>query len=166
MPCKKCKTLDRKKLPILYTLWETSAQTIPGSADGAGASGSGDIRAGQLAGSCKQRAETISGEFNSQDVANTLWAFATMGRKPGEWMMGQLERRAEAISGEFNSQDVANTRGKCAFSHAPFGCSQQFCLLFGLGMRNSFFVMRHRGEPGPAASRQHLCSQGRSWVVV
>ena len=31
----------------------------------------------------EHRAETISGEFNSQAVANTLWVFATMGRKPG-----------------------------------------------------------------------------------
>jgi hypothetical protein len=57
----------------------------------------------------ERRAEAISGKFNSQEVANTLWAFATMGRKPGERMMGQLEGRAEAISGEFNSQEVANT---------------------------------------------------------
>ena len=55
------------------------------------------------------RAEAISGEFNSQDVANTLWAFATMGRKPGERLMGQLEGRAEAISGEFNAQAVTTT---------------------------------------------------------
>jgi hypothetical protein len=57
----------------------------------------------------ERRAEAISGEFNSQNVANTLWAFATMGTKPGKRMMGQLERRAETISGEFNSQEVANT---------------------------------------------------------
>jgi uncharacterized alpha-E superfamily protein len=57
----------------------------------------------------ERRAEAISGEFNSQNVANTLWAFATMGKKPGERMMGQLERRAEAISGEFTAQEVANT---------------------------------------------------------
>ncbi len=60
---------------------------------------------GQLEG----RAEAISGEFNSREVANMLWAYATMGRKPGERMMGQLEGRVEAISGEFNSRDVANT---------------------------------------------------------
>jgi hypothetical protein len=30
----------------------------------------------------EQRAEAISGEYNSQNVANTLWAFATMGTKP------------------------------------------------------------------------------------
>ena len=39
----------------------------------------------------EQWAEEISGEFSSQDVANTLWAFETMGRKPGDRMMGQLE---------------------------------------------------------------------------
>jgi hypothetical protein len=55
------------------------------------------------------RAEAISGEFNSQAIANTMWAFATFGMKPGERLMGQLERRAEAISGQFNSQNIANT---------------------------------------------------------
>jgi hypothetical protein len=59
-------------------------------------------------GQLERRAEEISGEFNSQAIANTLWAFATMGEKPGELLMGQLERRAEEISGEFNSQHVAN----------------------------------------------------------
>jgi hypothetical protein len=41
---------------------------------------------------------TLSVE-DSQEVTNTLWAFATWGAKPVERMMGQLERRAEAISG-------------------------------------------------------------------
>jgi hypothetical protein len=62
-----------------------------------------------MMGQLERWAETISGEFNSQDVANTLWVYATMGTKPGARMMGQLERRAEVISGDFNSQDVANT---------------------------------------------------------
>jgi hypothetical protein len=60
-------------------------------------------------GQLERRAEAISGEFNSQDISNTLWAFATMGAKPGESVMGQLERRAEVISGEFTPQDIANT---------------------------------------------------------
>ena len=30
------------------------------------------------------RAEALAGTFNAQDVANTLWAYATMGRGPGE----------------------------------------------------------------------------------
>jgi hypothetical protein len=61
------------------------------------------------------RAEEISGEFNSQAVANTLWAYATMGRKPGERVMGLLEGRAEAISGEFNSRALANTQWSDSF---------------------------------------------------
>ena len=31
----------------------------------------------------ERRGEAISAEFNSQAVANTLWAYATLGRKPG-----------------------------------------------------------------------------------
>ena len=38
----------------------------------------------RMMGQLERRAETISGEFNSQAVANTLWVFATMGTKPGE----------------------------------------------------------------------------------
>jgi hypothetical protein len=57
-----------------------------------------------LMGQMQGRAEAISGQFNSQHVANTLWAYATMGKKPGERILGQLEGRAEATSGELNSQ--------------------------------------------------------------
>ena len=57
----------------------------------------------------ERRAEAISGEFNSQNVAyTTQWAFATMGRKLGKHVKGQLERRAEAISGEFQPQEVTS----------------------------------------------------------
>jgi hypothetical protein len=62
-----------------------------------------------MMGQLERRVEAISGEFNSQAVANTLWAYATIGTKPGERMMRQLERRSEVISGEFSSQHVANT---------------------------------------------------------
>jgi len=44
----------------------------------------GGLNEGQL----ERRAEAISGEFNAQSVANTLWAFATMGTKPGDRVMG------------------------------------------------------------------------------
>jgi hypothetical protein len=79
-----------------------------GADDGAAGVATGDdIRGVQLAGGCKHavgvcddgdkaggadwRTETISEEFNSEEVANTLWAFVTMGTKPGERMMEQLE---------------------------------------------------------------------------
>ena len=47
------------------------------------------------------RAEAVSGTFNAQDMANTLWAYATMGRKPGAGLMRELEGRAEALAGTF-----------------------------------------------------------------
>jgi hypothetical protein len=56
----------------------------------------------------ERAAEAISGEFNTQEVANMLWAYATMEEKLGEVLMGQLEWRAEEISEEFNSQAIAN----------------------------------------------------------
>jgi hypothetical protein len=34
--------------------------------------------------------EEISGKFNSQNVANALWAYLTMWKKPGELLMGTL----------------------------------------------------------------------------
>ena len=37
-------------------------------------------------------------QFNSKNVANTLWALATMGTKPGERIMGPLEAVTDAIS--------------------------------------------------------------------
>jgi hypothetical protein len=55
------------------------------------------------------RAEALAGTFNAQGVANTLWAYATMGREPGAGVMRGLEGRAEALAGTFNAQDVANT---------------------------------------------------------
>ena len=55
------------------------------------------------------RAEALAGTFNAQDVANTLWAYATMGRAPGAGLMRELEGRAEALAGTFNAQDVANS---------------------------------------------------------
>jgi hypothetical protein len=61
----------------------------------------------------QRRAEAVSGEFNSQAIANTLWAFATVGRQPGERMMRQLERRAEAISRDFNSLQLGQKNHLC-----------------------------------------------------
>ena len=53
--------------------------------------------------------EGQAGTFKAQEVANTLWAYATMGRVPEEGLMGKLEGRAEALAGTFKAQDVANT---------------------------------------------------------
>jgi hypothetical protein len=42
-------------------------------------------------------------------VANTLWAYAKMGREPGERVMMLLEGRVGEVVREYNAQDVANT---------------------------------------------------------
>ena len=55
------------------------------------------------------RAEALAGTFNAQDVANTLWAYATMGQEPEAGLMRALEGRAEALAGMFNAQGVENT---------------------------------------------------------
>jgi hypothetical protein len=39
----------------------------------------------------ERRAQVISGEYSSLGIANTLWAFATLGAKMGEQLMLQLE---------------------------------------------------------------------------
>ena len=57
----------------------------------------------------EERAEALAGTFTAQGVANTLWAYATMGREPGTGVMRVLEGQAEALAGTFNSQEVANT---------------------------------------------------------
>jgi hypothetical protein len=51
----------------------------------------------------------VAGTFNAQGVANTLWAYATMGREPGAGLMRVQEGRAVAVAGTFNEQNVANT---------------------------------------------------------
>ena len=57
------------------------------------------------------------GTFSAQGVTNTLWAYATMRREPGEGLMRALEWRAEALAGTFNAQNVANTLwAACVFS--------------------------------------------------
>ena len=51
-------------------------------------------------------AQAISGDFRPQNVADTLWAYAKMGREPRERLMGLMEERAEAM---FTSLSVSDT---------------------------------------------------------
>jgi hypothetical protein len=57
----------------------------------------------RLIGLLERWAEAISGEFNSQEVANTLWEYATMGMQPGEGLFGNLDEQMNIISHEFIS---------------------------------------------------------------
>ena len=56
-----------------------------------------------------RRARDTAEAFNPQNVANTLWALATMGEKPERELLGALLRRARDTAEAFNPQGVANT---------------------------------------------------------
>ena len=70
----------------------------------------------------EERAGALAASFNAQNLANTLWAYATMGRAPGTGVMRELEGRAEAVAGSFNAQDVANTLWAYATMGREPGC--------------------------------------------
>ncbi len=55
------------------------------------------------------RAEAVAATFNTQNVANTLWVYATMGLALGAGLMRVLEGRAEVLAGTFIAPNVANT---------------------------------------------------------
>ena len=49
------------------------------------------------------RAEAISlGEFKPQGVANTVWAYVTLGMPPGEGLLDKLDEQVERLANEFN----------------------------------------------------------------
>ena len=50
------------------------------------------------------------GDGKTAAHANTLWAYATMGREPGAGVMRELEGRAEAVAGTSNAQNVEMRR--------------------------------------------------------
>jgi hypothetical protein len=52
----------------------------------------------------ERRAEAISGVFNSQAVANTLWAFVTMGAKPIE---------DDGAAGAAGGDDIRTLQTRC-----------------------------------------------------
>ena len=55
-----------------------------------------------------RRAVACAGEFKPQDVANLMWALATLGTEPGAELGLAMSRRAVACAGEFKPQEVAN----------------------------------------------------------
>jgi hypothetical protein len=71
----------------------------------------------QLVQKLMAKATTVSQSFKPQEVANTVWALATMGVTPDEKLLRAMQGRATALAGEFSPQDVANT----VWAHACFG---------------------------------------------
>ncbi|KAJ1474739.1 hypothetical protein T484DRAFT_1831139, partial [Baffinella frigidus] len=56
----------------------------------------------------QMRAMATAGEFKPQEVANLLWALATMGEGVDRGLLEVMQGRATATAGECNPQDVAN----------------------------------------------------------
>ncbi len=54
-----------------------------------------------------RQAVTSAGEFKPQNVANLMWALATLGVDPGAELATSMSRRAVASAGEFKPQGVA-----------------------------------------------------------
>ena len=53
--------------------------------------------------------ETKIGDFKPQGVANTLWAYATLGLAPSASVMDKLSSAVERLARDFNPQGVTNT---------------------------------------------------------
>ena len=66
-------------------------------------------RAQGLLGLLEEQALAKIGDYTSQGISLTLWAYATLGIQPGEEMVDGLERQAAGLMTGFNSQDIAMT---------------------------------------------------------
>ena len=67
------------------------------------------------------RLRAVAGESKPQAIANTLWAYATLGKRPGAGVVGALEGRLRAVAGESNPQAIANT----LWAYARLGRSEE-----------------------------------------
>jgi len=55
------------------------------------------------------RALGVQGVSNPQNIANTLWAFATLVQQPEDVLVVGLTARALEVQGAFKPQSIANT---------------------------------------------------------
>jgi hypothetical protein len=56
----------------------------------------------------EQRADWLVANGNQQDIANTAWAFATLGKKSNAWF-GAIEKRSDWLVTDGSLQSIANT---------------------------------------------------------
>jgi hypothetical protein len=68
-----------------------------------------------VVGALEGRLRAVAGESTPQNIANTLWAYATLGERPGAGVVGALEGRLRAVAGESTPQDIANTLWAACF---------------------------------------------------
>ena len=60
------------------------------------------------------RLRAVAGECIPQHIANTLWAYATMGERPGAGVVGALEGRLRAVAGECSLRQISDMLWACA----------------------------------------------------
>ena len=82
----------------------------------------GVIRANQgemtdLVTALERRAEEVARDMKPQEMANLMWAYATLGRAPGAPTWEALERRAGEVARDMVPQNVANLM----WAHATLG---------------------------------------------
>merc|ERR1740117_873541 len=69
-----------------------------------------------------QQAESKLRDFNAQEIANMLWALATVDWRPPETLIESLSQQAESKAREFKPQEMANT----LWAAAVFGSVNAF----------------------------------------
>jgi hypothetical protein len=112
----------------------------------------------------------VARECNSQAVANTLWAYAMMGRKPGERALGALEARAMvAFVGDFSIQERCQLHQyllSCALDEGvrspAGGTSQQLREAFESACRQAFAA----AATSPSESQQRVSQALRKGLVL
>jgi hypothetical protein len=63
---------------------------------------------GRKVGVLEERAKEVAAQMKAQEVANTLWALAKMGRRPEAELVLALEERAAQVAGAMKAQEIAN----------------------------------------------------------
>ena len=106
------------------------------------------------------RAEAVAGTFKAQEVANTLWAYATLGRAPGAGIRRKLEERILQLVKDFTSKDLADTQ----WAYGQLGMALPAEVVTGLEARHSAilaslsaFVAADPGRGVPEARCDAYC---------
>jgi len=98
------------------------------------------------------RAEAVAGTMNAQDVANSLWAYATMGREPGVVLRCSLEERVLQVVADFTSQGIADTQWAYTQLGLSLPAQVETCFAARLNVIASSlsdFVAAEAGRGGP-----------------
>ena len=63
------------------------------------------------------RLRAVAGQCDPQAISNTLWAYATLGERPGAGVVQALEARLRVVVGDCRSQAIANTLWALSLIH-------------------------------------------------